>query len=62
MLESYFMILALGKIVIYSFIVLAIVIKIVNFDHTVFTIVNYNCKTFIVQATGDTGKGAPFFR
>jgi len=62
MLESYFMILALARFITYSFIVLATVIKIVNYDHTVFTILNCNCKTFIVQATGDTGKGAPFFR
>ncbi len=40
-----------SMIIIYSFTVLAIVIMIVNYDHTVITIVNYNRKTFIVQAT-----------
>ncbi len=35
-----------------SFIVLVIVITIVKYDHTVITFVNYDCKTFIVQATG----------
>jgi hypothetical protein len=38
--------------VIYSFIVMATVINIVNYDCTVITIVNYDPKTFIVQATG----------
>jgi hypothetical protein len=38
--------------VIYSFIVMATVITIVNYDCTVIMIVNYNPKTFIVQATG----------
>jgi hypothetical protein len=37
-----------SRIVIYSFIVLATVI---NYDRTDSTIVNYECKTFIVQAT-----------
>ncbi len=37
--------------VIYSFIVIATVITIVNYDHTVITIVNYDPKTFIVHAT-----------
>ena len=40
-----------SRIVIYSFIVLANVIMIVNYDRTVITIKNYNRKTFIVQAT-----------
>ncbi len=40
-----------SRIIIYSFIVLATVIMIVNYDRTVIMIVNYNCKTFIVQAT-----------
>ncbi len=35
-----------------TFIVQATVITIVNYDHTVITIINYNNKTFIVQATG----------
>ncbi len=38
--------------VIYSFIVMAIVIMIVNYDHTVITIINYDPKTFTAQATG----------
>ncbi len=38
--------------VIYSFIVMAIVIMIVNYDHTVITIINYDPKTFIVQVSG----------
>ncbi len=47
------MILVLASIIIYSFIVLATVIMIVNNEHTVITIViNYDPKTFIVQATG----------
>ncbi len=46
------MILALARIVIYSFIVLATAITIINYDCTVITIVKYNRKTFIVQATG----------
>ncbi len=37
--------------VIYSFIVMATVIMIINYDRTVIMIVNYNPKTFIVQAT-----------
>jgi hypothetical protein len=41
-----------SRIVIYSFVVLATVITIVNYDHTVIMIINYNRKTFIVQATG----------
>jgi hypothetical protein len=40
-----------SKIVIYSFIVLATVNMIINYDCTVITIVNYDRKTFIVQAT-----------
>jgi hypothetical protein len=40
-----------SRVVIYSFIVLATVIMIVNYDSTVITIVNYDRKTFIVQAT-----------
>jgi hypothetical protein len=35
-----------------SFIVQATVFKILNYGHTVITIVNYDHKTFIVQATG----------
>ncbi len=46
------MILVLASIIIYSFIVLASVIMIVNYNHIVITIVNYDRKTFIVQATG----------
>jgi hypothetical protein len=41
--------------VIDSFIVMATVIKIINYDRTVttvITIITYNPKTFIVQATG----------
>jgi hypothetical protein len=41
-----------SRIVIYSFIVLATVIMIINYNHTVIMIVNYDRKTFIVQATG----------
>jgi hypothetical protein len=41
-----------SRIVIYSFIVLATVIMIVNYNSAVITIVNYYPKTFIVQATG----------
>jgi hypothetical protein len=37
--------------VIYSFLVMATVITIVNYDHTVILIVIYNPKTFLVQAT-----------
>ncbi len=40
-----------SRIIIYSFIVLATVIKIVNYNCTVNMIVNYDRKTFIVQAT-----------
>jgi hypothetical protein len=40
-----------SRIVIYSFMVLANVIMIVNYDHTVITIENYDRKTFIVQVT-----------
>jgi hypothetical protein len=47
-----FIILALVRIIIHSFIVLTTVIKIINYDYTVSMIVNYDCKTFIVQATG----------
>jgi hypothetical protein len=46
------MILVLASIIIYSFIVLATVIMIVNYDHIVITIVNYDRKTFKVHATG----------
>ncbi len=47
------MFLALARIVIYSFIALATVIMIINYDLTVITIVNYINKTFIiVHATG----------
>ncbi len=42
-----------SRIVIYSFIVLATVITIVNYNPTVIMIVNYDGKTFIVQATDD---------
>jgi hypothetical protein len=42
-------------IVIYSFIVLATVIMIVNCNHVVIMIVNYDHKTFIVQATRQSG-------
>jgi len=35
-----------------SFIALATVIMIINCDPTVITIIHYDCKTFIVQATG----------
>jgi hypothetical protein len=38
--------------VIYSFIVMATFILIVNYDRTVIRIVNYDLKTFIVKATG----------
>jgi hypothetical protein len=38
--------------VIYSFIVMATVITIINYDHTVIMIVTYDPKPFIVQATG----------
>jgi hypothetical protein len=41
-----------SRIVIYSFIVLATVIMIINNDRTVIAIVNDDRKTFIVQATG----------
>ncbi len=41
-----------SRIVIYSFIVLATVIRIVNYNCTAIMIINYNHKTFIVQATG----------
>ena len=39
------------RIIINSFIVLATVIMIVNYDCAVITIINYDRKTFIVQAT-----------
>ncbi len=39
-------------VIIYSFIVLYSVITIVYYDHRVIAIVNYDRKTFIVQATG----------
>ncbi len=38
--------------VFHSFIVMATVIMIVNYDHTVITIKNYDPRTFILQATG----------
>ncbi len=41
-----------SRIVIYSFIVLDTVIMIINYNHTVITIINYDRKPFIVQATG----------
>ncbi len=41
-----------SRIIIYSFIVLATVTMIINYDRTVIEIVNYDRKTFIVQATG----------
>jgi hypothetical protein len=44
-------IFAKASIIIYSFIVLATVIMIINYNHTVITIVNYDPKPFIVQAT-----------
>jgi hypothetical protein len=37
--------------VIYSFIVIATVITIINYNRTVIAIVNYDPETFIVQAT-----------
>ncbi len=40
-----------SKIVMYSFIVRATVVMIVNYNRTVIIIVNYDRKTFIVQAT-----------
>jgi hypothetical protein len=43
-----------SRIVIYSFIVLATVILIKNYNRTVIMFVNYDHKTFIVQATGNT--------
>ncbi len=46
------MILAIARIVIDSFIVVATVIMIINYDRTVIKIVNCDRKTFIVQATG----------
>jgi hypothetical protein len=48
--------------VIYSFIVMATVIMIVNDNCTVNTIVNYDPKTFIVQATGGLNKDATMAR
>jgi hypothetical protein len=42
-----------SRIVIYSFIVVATVITIVNYNPTVIMIVNYDGKAFIVQATDD---------
>jgi hypothetical protein len=45
--------LALDNIIFYdSFLVLTTAITIINYGHTVIMIVNYNCKTFIVQVTG----------
>jgi hypothetical protein len=41
-----------ARVVIYSFIVLATVIIIINYARIAISIVNYDCKTFIVQATG----------
>jgi hypothetical protein len=43
--------------VIYSFIVMATVITIVNYDRTFITIVTYDPKTFIVEATDGNSKG-----
>ncbi len=43
-----------SRIVIFSFIVLATVISIVNYDLTIITIVNYDRKTFKVPDTGAT--------
>jgi hypothetical protein len=40
-----------SRIVMYSFILLATVIMIIDYNRTVIMIVNYDCKTFIVQAT-----------
>ncbi len=40
-----------------SFIVQAIDIKIINYDCTVIMIVNYDRKSFIVQATGYSNDG-----
>ncbi len=45
--------------VIYSLIVMATVITIVNYDCTVITIVNYDPKSFIVQATDLWGSTSP---
>jgi hypothetical protein len=39
-----------------SFIVQATVIAIMTYDCTVITIINYDHKTFIVQATGSKGR------
>jgi hypothetical protein len=39
------------RIVIYSFIVKVTLILIINYNRTVITIINYDPKTFIVQAT-----------
>jgi hypothetical protein len=44
-----------SSIVIYSFIVLATVITIINYDHTVINIVNYDRKTFIVRPLAKEG-------
>jgi hypothetical protein len=44
-----------SRIIIYSFKVLATIIMIINCDRIVITIVNYDHKTFIVQATGLIG-------
>ena len=52
MLELKFTILALARFTIYSFIVPATVITIVNYNLTVIMIINYDRKTFIAQATG----------
>jgi hypothetical protein len=40
-----------SRIIIYNYIILATVIMILNYDRTVITIINYNPKSFIVQAT-----------
>jgi hypothetical protein len=40
-----------SRIIIYNYIILAAVIMILNYDPTVITIINYNPKSFIVQAT-----------
>jgi hypothetical protein len=42
-----------SRIVIYSFIVLATIITIVNYNPNVIMIINYDRKAFIEQATND---------
>jgi hypothetical protein len=48
--------------VVYSFVVMATVIMIVNYNCTVITIVNYDSKTFIAHATEFLVKYFKFFR